>query len=100
MSKITISRQEVERIAKLSRLGLTDEEISQAAKDLGGVLGHFSEIQKINTTGVKTSDDVTGLTNVTRDDEATSESLCSAQTLLGNAPDTHQGQVKVKAVFE
>ena len=95
-----ISKEEVENIAKLARIGLTKEEISQATEDLSGVLEHFSEIQKIDTSDTETADDITGLSNITRDDEVAGEALCDTGTLLENAPDTHKGQIKVKAVFK
>jgi len=94
-----ISPQEVSRIAQLARLGLTSEEIKQATQDLAGVLANFSQIQSIDTTNTSTSDDVTGLTNITRPDKPDPEGLCSTQILLDRAPATHQDQVKVKAVF-
>jgi aspartyl-tRNA(Asn)/glutamyl-tRNA(Gln) amidotransferase subunit C len=100
MAQEKITKQEVEHIAQLSRLGLSDKEISQAAKDLCSILKHFSHIQKIDTSKTPTSDDVTGLVNVTREDAAEDETLCDKNTLLDNAPDTHQGQIKIKAIFE
>ena len=100
MTPKTISKQEVERIAQLARLGLTDKEISQATQNLSGVLEHFSKIQEIDTSDTPTSDDVTGLTNITRADKTTKEALCSTSVLLDNAPESHKGQIKAKAVFE
>lgn len=100
MAPKNISKQEVERIASLSRLGLTSTEISRATQDLGGVLEHFSQIQQIDTSDVQTSDDVTGLTNITRDDETENKTLCDESTLIDNAPESHEGQIKAKAVFE
>jgi len=99
MSNI-ISKEEVERIAKLARLGVTDEEVQKASEDLGNVLEHFSEIQKIDTKGVPTADDMTGTNNVTRDDKADAECLCPTEDLLKAVPETKDGQIKVKAVFE
>ena len=98
MSNI-ISKEEVERIAKLARLGVTDEEVQKATEDLGNILEHFSQIQKIDTKNVPTSDDVTDMKNITREDKADAECLCSAKTLLENAPETKDQQIKVKAVF-
>jgi aspartyl-tRNA(Asn)/glutamyl-tRNA(Gln) amidotransferase subunit C len=100
MTKKNISKEEVERIAKLARLGLMDDEISAATENLSGALEHFSKIQKIDTSNTVASDDVTGLKNVVREDTENSEVLCGTGKLLENAPDVHKGQVKVKAVFE
>ena len=95
-----ITPEEVRKVANLARLGLSDEEIQRATQQLSGILDHFSQIQKIDTKGVPTSDDVTGLKNVMREDEAKPENLCATEELLKRAPETKDGQFKVKAVFE
>mgnify|MGYP002625366031 CR=1 FL=1 len=94
------SPKDVRRVATLARLGLTEEEVTKAAKDLGNVLEYFSRIQTINTKGVPTSDDITGSKNVTRADEANPELLCSTESLLGAVPETQDNQIKVKSVFK
>lgn len=99
MSKPTITAEEVASIAKLARLALTDEEIAAATADLANVLDHFAAIQEIDTTGVPTADDASGLVNKTRQDVAAKEALASHDDLLAAAPDTQDGHIKVKAVF-
>ena len=94
-----ITKEEVQKMAKLARLGLTEEEIATATVDLARVLGYFTLIQQLDTTNVPTSDDVTGLNNVYREDEAKPEILCPTDQLINNAPSTQQNQFKVKAVF-
>jgi aspartyl-tRNA(Asn)/glutamyl-tRNA(Gln) amidotransferase subunit C len=95
-----MSQLDVKKIASLARVGLTDEEISRAARDLANIFDHFSVIQKIDTKGVPTSDDITGLSNVTRADKAVPEDLCNTSSLLEAAPEVKAQQVKVKAVFD
>jgi aspartyl-tRNA(Asn)/glutamyl-tRNA(Gln) amidotransferase subunit C len=95
----TITPSEVQRIAALARLGLTDEETKAAAHNLGNILNHFSVIQKVNTQKVPMADDVSGLHNVVRNDEALPNVLCSPETLLAAAPLVESGHIKVKAVF-
>lgn len=95
-----VTPEEVKKVAQLGRLGLTDEEIERATQQLSSILDHFSQIQKIKTKNVSTSDDVTGLKNVTREDEARQNDLCEAKNLLEAAPEIKNGQFKVKAVFE
>lgn len=94
-----ISPTEVQRIASLARLELSDAEVQQATKDLGNVLANFSKLQSVDTSRTPTSDDVTGLTNITREDTAADDVLCTTKTLLDQAPQTHQGQFKVQAIF-
>ncbi len=99
MSK-QISEEEVRRIAALARLGLTDEEVTKAAADLQSVLQHFSQLQDIDTTDVPMAADASGLKNVMRKDEAKPEALAKHEVMLEAAPETKDGQVKAKAVFE
>ena len=95
-----ISEEEVQRIAKLARLGVTDEEVTAATHDLGNVLENFAQIQSIETKDVPMATDTSGLTNITREDEAAAEVLASHEELLERAPDTKDRQLKVKAVFK
>lgn len=95
-----VTSEEVKKVAQLGRLGLTDDEVERATQQLSGILEHFSQIQEIKTKNVPTSDDVTGLKNVTREDEAKPDDLCAAEALIKAAPETKDGQFKVKAVFE
>lgn len=44
-----IERDEVERVAGLARLELTDEEASRLAREMASVLGHFAEIRRFGT---------------------------------------------------
>ena len=94
-----ITKQDVVKVSQLSRLGMSEEEIARATQDLGNILEHFAVIQQTDTDGIPTSDDVTGLQNVTREDKARPEDLCSADALLEQAPQTHNRYVKVKAIF-
>lgn len=98
--KVKISQAEVKHIADLARLQLSDEELAAAATDLSNILDHFSNIQAIDTEGVPTSDDVTGLANVMREDAATPEDLATHTELLEAAPEQQESHIKVKAVFK
>lgn len=98
MSKI--NKNIVERMAALSRLHLTDNEIVGATQDLTNILNHFATIQNIDTEDVPTYDNATGLNNITRADEALSEELCSRKTLIKAAPASRQEHIQVHAVFD
>ncbi len=87
-----ITPEEVRRIAALARLALTDEEIARVTRDLSGILEHFSSIGDIDTANISPSDDISGLLNVSREDVARQNTLCSAQELV-------EGYVRVPGVF-
>lgn len=94
-----INRAEVERIARLARLALTEEEAERLTRDLQSILEHFSVLQSVNTKDVPPAADFSGLKNVTRPDAAQPDELCSSAALLELAPQKHDGHFKVKAVF-
>jgi len=94
-----ISKEEVERMAKLARLSLSKQEVKQATKDIAGILEHFSALEEVKTEGVEEALDMSEKKNVVRADEASVEQLCTSKDLLELAPETKDGQVKVKAVF-
>lgn len=94
-----IDSQEVERIAALARLALGDQEKAKAAKDLSGILEHFSAIQHIDTSNVLPVDDASGLQNIAREDVACADLLCNSQQVLEAVPALQDGQVQVRAVF-
>jgi aspartyl-tRNA(Asn)/glutamyl-tRNA(Gln) amidotransferase subunit C len=100
VTKELLSRADVAKIAALARIPLTGGAVEQARRDLTGVLAHFAQIQQVATEKVATSDDVTGLKNVTRADNVNQDELCSVETLLSAAPARSDNHIKVKAVFE
>lgn len=93
-----ITTDDIKKVARLSRLGLSDEEVEVATKDVGNILQHFSAIQAINAEKVTATDDASGLKNITRPDEV--RQLGNPAQLISAVPETHQGQIKVSAVFE
>ncbi|MFA4814969.1 MAG: Asp-tRNA(Asn)/Glu-tRNA(Gln) amidotransferase subunit GatC [Candidatus Gracilibacteria bacterium] len=65
-----LTKEQVEKIAQLARLKLTDEELERYAGQLTDILTYVEVIKELDTTGVPETSQVTGLMNVTRKDEA------------------------------
>ncbi len=97
MSNITAA--EVKKIASLSRLKLSAEEITQATTDLSGILSHFSTISDIDTTNVQPAEDTSGLQNISRTDEVKLNILGSPEEIMARVPHTKDGYVQVAGVF-
>ncbi|MEX2055031.1 MAG: Asp-tRNA(Asn)/Glu-tRNA(Gln) amidotransferase subunit GatC [Candidatus Andersenbacteria bacterium] len=95
----TISQADVERVAQLGRLHLTDTELRETVQTLNSILDYFSAIQTIDTSVVVAATDVSGLNNVTRQD-AVGAPLASAEELLARAPKSVRSHIQVQAVFE
>jgi aspartyl-tRNA(Asn)/glutamyl-tRNA(Gln) amidotransferase subunit C len=81
-----MDRNVVEKIARLARLKLTDDEIDRFTGQLGSVLQYVEMLNEVDTDGVEPMAHAVELTNVLRDDEVT-ESL-PREAALSNAPQT------------
>ncbi len=96
MSKLT--RDDVLKLASLSRLKLSEDEITKFQSELSEILGYVEMLDKVDTSGLEPTYQVTGLSNVTRKDEIKQYQAQPAE-LLKNAPAVLDGQFKVKKVL-
>ncbi|MBU4360813.1 Asp-tRNA(Asn)/Glu-tRNA(Gln) amidotransferase subunit GatC [Candidatus Parcubacteria bacterium] len=97
-----ISKQEVQHIAKLARLDLSELEIKKYQDQLGEILDYVEKLQEVDTNGVETADGGTmDLENVWRDDsqQLTVNSQQLTKNLINMAPDVENGLVKVKKIL-
>lgn len=95
---MSISREEVERIADLARLGLDEDEIDQFAEELSEVLRYAESLKEVPTDDVEPSIHPTSFVNVLRPD-VVRPSLTKEQ-VLANAPDVEDGHFRVPRVLE
>lgn len=97
MAKL-ISLEEVEIIAELAKLTLTDEEKAMFQEQLSDILEYAQMLQQIDTTGIPPMTSALPLNNVMRADER-ALSLSNEEALY-NAPKAEQGSFRVKAVLD
>jgi aspartyl-tRNA(Asn)/glutamyl-tRNA(Gln) amidotransferase subunit C len=95
MSKLT--RDDVLKLAALSKLRLTNDEVEALRSQLSEILTYVETLDKVDVTGLEPTYQVTGLKNVTRPDEI--KDYGYSQDLLANAPSLQDGQFKVKRVL-
>ena len=93
-----ISREELLKLAQLARLKLTEEEISRLPNELSVILEYVRQLDKVDTSGLEPTYQVTGLKNITRTDEL-KEYQAKPAELLKNAPAAQANQFKVKRVI-
>lgn len=96
----TLSRKDVDHIAKLASLPLTDEQADELRAQLGITLEYVSQLQSISTEGVVETSQVTGAENVFREDEIDSTRMFRQEEALTNAKRTHNGFFVVDRVLE
>lgn len=95
-----VSQDDIKKIATLSRLKLTDQELTEASQNVSAIFDHFAAIQNINTKQVPAADDISELKNVSRKDVAEIETLATHARLLELAPRQRGRHLKVSAIFE
>jgi aspartyl-tRNA(Asn)/glutamyl-tRNA(Gln) amidotransferase subunit C len=93
-----LSREEVLHIARLARLGLTEEEVNRLSEQLSNILENFEVLQQVDTTSVPPTAQPNTLQNVLKSDEAKA-SLPQSQ-VLANAPRKEGDFFRVRAVLE
>lgn len=93
-----ISRDDVLHLAQLSSLQLSDDEIDALQVDIGNIVAYIEQLSDLNTEGVEPTYQVTGLSNVWRDDIVEEETVTREQ-LLALAPEQQDGAVKVPRVL-
>jgi aspartyl-tRNA(Asn)/glutamyl-tRNA(Gln) amidotransferase subunit C len=96
MSKVT--KEQVEHIAGLARLSLSDEEADTYTRNLEKMLEYVGQLDELNIEGVEPTTHVLDIQNVMREDE-TEQSL-SQKEALKNAPETKNGQILVPPVLK
>lgn len=93
-----ISHDDVQHLAQLSSLQLTDKEVSDLQIDLENIVGYIQQLDELDTTGVEPTYQVTDLENIWRDDVVDNYGIDKA-ALLALAPATDAEQIKVPKVL-
>jgi aspartyl-tRNA(Asn)/glutamyl-tRNA(Gln) amidotransferase subunit C len=81
---MSISRQDIEKVALLARLQLTEDEISKMTAELAQIVGYVDQLGEVNTDGVEPMAHAIELSNVFRED-VVADSL-PRDAALANAP--------------
>ncbi len=93
-----ITKKEVEYVARLARLKLTEEEKEKYTKQLGDILKYIDKLNELDTEKVEPTSHVLGLSNVFREDKV--EPSLPQEEILANAPEVEASHFKVKKVIE
>ena len=93
-----ISKEEVEKVAKLARLEITEAEKAAFSEQLSSILTYVEQLKDLDTEGIEPTATVLDQTNVFRDD-AVRPSL-PADKALANAPERADGYFVVPRILE
>lgn len=96
-----LTKEDVLKLAKLSRLKLSDQEVEQYQNELSEILDYVAQLDSVDVDGLKPTYQVTGLTS--QDENATRDDVVSEQVshdeLMKNVPAAEDGHIKVKRMI-
>lgn len=94
-----MEKKDIENLATLSRIEMTDEELKNMAQDFDSILGYVTQIQEVVTeTGEETP--AVGLHhNVMREDENPHAEKEYTEAMVKNMPDSERGYLTVKKIL-
>ncbi len=94
-----ISKKQVEHIAKLARIELTDQEKEKFTKELSSILDYVEQLNKVDTKNIERIAQITELKDVMRKDEVKKREK-TRDKLLKQAPKRKDSYYKVPKVFD
>lgn len=95
---MSITKEQVEHVAELARLDLTEEEKIQFTEQLNAILKYAEQLNELDTEHVEPTTHVLPISNVMREDEV--RPSWPLDRVMLNAPDEEDGQFKVPAILE
>jgi aspartyl-tRNA(Asn)/glutamyl-tRNA(Gln) amidotransferase subunit C len=93
-----VSREDVEHIALLARLGLAAEEAESLRQDLDSILRYVAKLDALDTRGVEATAHVVDLETPLRDDRVVNPE--AADEMVRNAPDRYRTFLRVPKIIE
>lgn len=96
MTKLT--RDDVLKLAGLARISLSDDEVDALSEELSAILQYVEQLGAVDVAGLEPTNQVTGLTNVMREDVVKDYGYKPAD-LLKNVPKTEADMLKVKRMI-
>lgn len=101
MTANNISKDDVKRIAELARLSLGDEEMAKLSSELSETISYIDILTQLNSRVENLGEtyEVSGLSNVFRDDEIDESRMLSQEQALSNAKNTYRGYFMVSKIL-
>jgi aspartyl-tRNA(Asn)/glutamyl-tRNA(Gln) amidotransferase subunit C len=97
MAAVSITRDEVAHLARLSRLALTDDELDHFAGQLDVIIGAVARVQEVAAAGIPPTTHAAELINVLRDDVVVPQ--LPPDVVLAEAPAAELGRFRVPRIL-
>ena len=99
-SPVVMKASTVQHIAQLANIPITDEEEKKLAQSFEETLETINDLQTVDVKNVEPTHQVTGLTNVLREDEIDDERMFTQEEALSNAKRTWNGYFVVEQILD
>ncbi len=93
-----IDRKDVEHVARLARLALTEAELERMRGELAAILQYIEKLRAVDVDDVEPTFHAVPLVNVMREDEV--EPPLDREAMMGNAPDRSGESFRVPRIIE
>ncbi|MBU0501978.1 MAG: Asp-tRNA(Asn)/Glu-tRNA(Gln) amidotransferase subunit GatC [bacterium] len=95
---MSISKKDVEHVAKLARLGLTEEEKELFTTQLSNILDYAENLKKLDTKNIPPTSHAIPMKNVLREDIVIP--CADSKDILANGPEVEDKMFKVPKIME
>ena len=96
---LSLSREQVQHIARLARVGLSDEDVDHFSEQLSEILDYFERLRQVDTEDVPPTAHTLPLHNVLRESDEPAPPL-DRESVLANAPVREGDHFRVKVILE
>lgn len=93
-----LSQDDILKLAQLARLSLSEDEITEFASELSEILQYVEQLSSVDVSGLKPTLQITGLTNVTRQDTVKDYGYAPSD-LRKNLPQEKDDHIKVRRMI-
>jgi len=97
---MSLNKKEVEHIAALARVRISEDEKETFSKQLSSILDYVNQLQEVTASGISETAQVTGIENAMRKDEMCGASKETRDQIVKNFPEPEDDLCKVKSVFD
>jgi aspartyl-tRNA(Asn)/glutamyl-tRNA(Gln) amidotransferase subunit C len=92
-----ITKEEVQHIAGLARIGVEEHEIEKIATDLSAILDWVEQLKEVDVTGIEPTAHITGMENMTKEDME--KDFSNKAGIIDLFPEKKDNYDKVKSVL-
>ncbi len=93
-----ISRSEVEKVAALARLELSEDEVERLTEDLSSILSYIAKLEELDTANIEPTSHVVTMKTPYREDVVTNQP--STDDAMANAPQSDDNYFVVPSIIE